>query len=206
MNNAAPDGALTVPVRFGWGIGSLSMSLMFNATSLLMLRYLVDFVGLGAALAGLLIGIAKIYDAITDPIMGRISDRTRHRTGRRRPYLLAGACGFRPIVRFDLPFRLLPGYELYRWPGSGCVAAQRNRLYGLQHPLHGHATGDDFELSRADQFDVLPDRIHCRRSAICLRHRASLVGGLRCGRRGPCRDELGSLPSSFSSAAHCVST
>ena len=83
--------ALSVPIRFGWGIGSLSISLMFNATSLLMLRYLVDFVGLGAALAGLLIGIAKIYDAVTDPLMGTISDRTRHRTGRRRPYLLAGA-------------------------------------------------------------------------------------------------------------------
>jgi len=84
-------GPLSVPIRFGWGIGSLSMSLMFNATSLLMLRYLVDFVGLGAALAGLLIGVAKVYDAVTDPLMGTISDRTRSRLGRRRPYLLTGA-------------------------------------------------------------------------------------------------------------------
>jgi GPH family glycoside/pentoside/hexuronide:cation symporter len=96
MTDIAPSQAdsantLSVPIRFGWGIGSLSISLMFNATSLLILRYLVDFVGLGAALAGLLIGIAKIYDAVTDPLMGTISDRTRHRTGRRRPYLLAGA-------------------------------------------------------------------------------------------------------------------
>ena len=90
-NHNVSSDALSVPIRFGWGIGSLSMSLMFNATSLLMLRYLVDFVGLGAALAGLLIGVAKIYDAVTDPLMGTISDRTRSRTGRRRPYILSGA-------------------------------------------------------------------------------------------------------------------
>ena len=83
--------SLSIPVRFGWGIGSLSMSLMFNATGLLMLRYLVDYAGIGAALAGLLIGGAKIYDAVTDPLMGTISDRTRSKAGRRRPYLVVGA-------------------------------------------------------------------------------------------------------------------
>jgi GPH family glycoside/pentoside/hexuronide:cation symporter len=94
MNDAAAAGSharLSIPIRFGWGIGSLGMSLMFNATGLLMLRYLVDHVGLGAALAGLLIGAAKVYDAVTDPLMGTISDRTRTRSGRRRPYLLLGA-------------------------------------------------------------------------------------------------------------------
>jgi GPH family glycoside/pentoside/hexuronide:cation symporter len=91
MNDSVPEKALSIPIRFGWGIGSMSLSLMFNATSLLMLYYLINVVGLGAALAGLLIGAAKIYDAITDPLMGTISDRTRNRLGRRRPYLLAGA-------------------------------------------------------------------------------------------------------------------
>ncbi len=90
-NDPRSAGTLSIPIRFGWGIGSLSMSLMFNATSLLMLRYLVDYAGIGAALAGLLIGGAKIYDAVTDPLMGTISDRTRSRIGRRRPYLVLGA-------------------------------------------------------------------------------------------------------------------
>ena len=89
--DTAPPAQLSVPIRFGWGMGSLGMSLMFNATSLLMLRYLVDYAGIGAAMAGLLIGGAKIYDAVTDPLMGTISDRTRSRAGRRRPYLVAGA-------------------------------------------------------------------------------------------------------------------
>ncbi len=97
-------GQLSIPIRFGWGMGSLGMSLMFNATSLLMLRYLVDYAGIGAALAGLLIGGAKIYDAVTDPLMGTISDRTRSRAGRRRPYLVAGALV--SAVSFVLIFNL----------------------------------------------------------------------------------------------------
>ena len=77
---------------------------MFNATSLLILRYLVDHVGIGAALAGLLIGGAKIYDGITDPLMGTISDRTKSPRGRRRPYLIFGA--ILSAVSFALIFNL----------------------------------------------------------------------------------------------------
>ena len=78
-------------IMFGWGLGTLCMSLMFQAVSLLILRYLVDYVGLAAGLAGLLIGLGKVYDAVTDPLMGAISDRTHSRFGRRRPYLLLGS-------------------------------------------------------------------------------------------------------------------
>ena len=59
-------------------MGSLGMSLMFNATSLLMLRYLVDYAGIGAALAGLLIGGAKIYDAVGDRLIVEKYPRRRH--------------------------------------------------------------------------------------------------------------------------------
>jgi GPH family glycoside/pentoside/hexuronide:cation symporter len=80
------------------------MSLLFNATGLLLLRYLVDHVGIAAGIAGLLIGGAKIYDAITDPLMGSISDRTKSSAGRRRPYLLLGSfiSGLSFILLFSL--------------------------------------------------------------------------------------------------------
>jgi GPH family glycoside/pentoside/hexuronide:cation symporter len=50
--------------------------------------------GLSPALAGLTIWIARIVDAFTDPAMGRLSDATRWRGGRRRPYFLIGALPF----------------------------------------------------------------------------------------------------------------
>lgn len=83
--------AISWRLSLGWGLGSLSMSTMFQAVSVLLLRYMVDFVGIAAATAGLLIGVSKIYDAVVDPFIGMMSDRTRSRWGRRRPYLLLGS-------------------------------------------------------------------------------------------------------------------
>src|SRR5512142_1753147 len=54
------------------------------------LVFLTDVVRLSPGLAGIVILVSKFYDAITDPFEGVISDRTRTRLGRRRPYLLAG--------------------------------------------------------------------------------------------------------------------
>ena len=95
---------LPVSTCLGWGIGSLGMSLMFSATGVLLLRYLVDYVGIGAALAGVLISVAKFYDAATDTLFGIASDRTRSRWGRRRPYLLLG--GVVSAVSFVMLFNL----------------------------------------------------------------------------------------------------
>ncbi len=54
------------------------------------LVFLTDVIRLHPGLAGTVILISKIYDAITDPLEGLLTDRTRTRWGRRKPYLLAG--------------------------------------------------------------------------------------------------------------------
>jgi GPH family glycoside/pentoside/hexuronide:cation symporter len=84
----------------GWGVGSLAIAILYNTTNMLMLRYLVDYVGIAAALASSLIAFSKIYDTVTDPLMGVISDRTKSRIGRRRPWLLVGAV----LCTLALPF------------------------------------------------------------------------------------------------------
>ena len=95
---------LSFKTKFGWGIGTLTVSLMFQANGLLLLVYLTDFVNMQAATAGLLIGLSKIYDALTDPVMGRISDRTNTRWGKRRPYVLLGTllCALSFLLLFNL--------------------------------------------------------------------------------------------------------
>ncbi len=102
---AAEQQALPFRIVFGWGLGTLGVAVLFNATNLLLLRFLTDFAGLAAAAAGLAIALSKIYDAITDPLMGVVSDRTRTRWGRRRPYLLLGglACGAAFALLFHAP-------------------------------------------------------------------------------------------------------
>ena len=82
---------LPLSVKLGFGIGDLGGNLFFTAMGFYSLIYLTDTVGLAASLAGIAILIGKFWDAVTDPTMGYISDRTRSRWGRRRPYLLFGA-------------------------------------------------------------------------------------------------------------------
>ncbi|MDL2228798.1 MFS transporter [Treponema sp. OttesenSCG-928-L16] len=82
---------LTVKQKLGFGIYDLGGNLFFTAMGFWTLNYLTDTAGLAAGLAGTALMIGKLWDAVTDPVMGFISDRTITRWGRRRPYLLFGA-------------------------------------------------------------------------------------------------------------------
>jgi GPH family glycoside/pentoside/hexuronide:cation symporter len=82
---------LTVKQKLGFGIFDLGGNLLFTSLGFWCLNYLTDTVGLAAALAGAAVMIGKVWDAVTDPVMGYLSDRTQSRWGRRRPYLLLGA-------------------------------------------------------------------------------------------------------------------
>lgn len=64
------------------------------------LRFLTDVVRINPILAGTVVLLSKIWDAVSDPIMGSISDNTRGRYGRRRPYMLAGF--FLVIIAFTM--------------------------------------------------------------------------------------------------------
>ena len=86
MNNGIPR-----TTAWAWATGSLATGAVFNAMSLFALFYMTSVLGVGAALAGSLLFAVRLYDAVTDPVMGAISDRTRHRWGPQRPYLLLGA-------------------------------------------------------------------------------------------------------------------
>lgn len=98
------------PQHLGWAIGTLGVSLLLNTFNVAVLFYLVTVLRIEPVIAGALITGSKLYDAATDPLMGVISDRTRSRWGRRRPWLLVGgiASGLSFAALFAIPTGLSP--------------------------------------------------------------------------------------------------
>jgi GPH family glycoside/pentoside/hexuronide:cation symporter len=99
-------------LKFGWGIGAIGAVAMMIIASLLLLYFMVSVLGMSPALAGLLLGAVRIFDMVVDPTVGFLSDRTRSRWGRRRPWMLAGAIGsgLATLVLFSVP--VLPSTTL----------------------------------------------------------------------------------------------
>ena len=107
---------MTLRTKIGYGVGDLGGNLFFTVVSFHLLIFFTDTVGLNPALTGLAFTVARLWDAVTDPLMGMISDRTRTRFGRRRPYLLAGA----PLLLAGIAVLFVdPGFEtqgaLFAW-------------------------------------------------------------------------------------------
>lgn len=74
--------------KVGYGVGDFGFGLFFLTASQFLLYYYTDVLGLDPATAGWVFGGAVVWDAIWDPVMGALANRTRTRWGRYRPYLL----------------------------------------------------------------------------------------------------------------------
>jgi GPH family glycoside/pentoside/hexuronide:cation symporter len=74
-----------------YSVGAVGTGVFSTVPGLLLLFYLTDVIGVAAGLASLVIFVPKIWDALLNPVVGTLSDRTRTRWGGRRPFLLAGA-------------------------------------------------------------------------------------------------------------------
>ena len=83
------------PAHVAWGLGSFGTITYLNCVTALGLVFLTTVLGISPGVAGTMLTAARIFDAFSDPVMGYLTDRTRSRWGRRRPWLLLGAvvCG-----------------------------------------------------------------------------------------------------------------
>jgi oligogalacturonide transporter len=85
-----PPKKLKLISKIGYGMGDIYGGGATTIINMYYLFFLVDIVGISPSLAGFAFLISKMWDAVTDPFMGIITDNTRTRFGRRRPYFLAG--------------------------------------------------------------------------------------------------------------------
>jgi len=85
---------LTRRTKIMYGVGDAGINLADTVVGLLFAIFLTDVVGLRPALAAMALFIGRTSDYLNDPIIGYLSDRTRTRWGRRRPFILFGMIPF----------------------------------------------------------------------------------------------------------------
>lgn len=105
MNNKANSNKLSLTEKVGYGLGDMASNFYMGFFGLFLLYYYTDVFGISPAAAATMLLVTKIIDAISDPAMGLIADRTNTRWGKYRPYLLWIA----------IPYALL-GYLLFLGP------------------------------------------------------------------------------------------
>ena len=145
-----PSPPLTRSDRFWYGLGQLAEGLKNEGYTVFLLFYYTSVVGLSGALTGQAILIALLFDAVTDPLIGSVSDRLRTRWGRRHPLMFASAL---PLpVFFFLTFAPPAGLSelgLFAWLATFAVLTR--------------AAMTLFHVPHLAGFAAVHTRPHCRR-------------------------------------------
>jgi len=132
---------LPLSEKIGYGFADASANFVFQIMVMFQVGFYTDVFGITAAAAGTLLLVGRFWDAIFDPIMGTIADRTNTRWGKFRPWLLWTAIPF--SLLFFLTFTT-PNFS----PGGKLIYAYvlhpaDDRLLDEQHPLLGPQRRDD---------------------------------------------------------------
>ncbi len=96
---------VSVREKIAYGLGDTASNIIFQTVMMFLMLYYTDVVGLSPAVVGTMFLVVRVFDAITDPLMGNIADKTHTRWGHFRPYLLWLALPFAiiSILAFTTP-------------------------------------------------------------------------------------------------------
>ncbi len=111
---------LSTKEKIGYGLGDTASNFVFHIVNAFLITYYTDVMGLNPAAVGTLYAVARLWDAISDPLMGGLADRTQTKFGKYRPYLLwiavpYGLIGFLAFLGPDLDptWKLVYAYVTY---------------------------------------------------------------------------------------------
>ena len=113
---------LSNKVLFGYGLSAMPVMYGYVLVLIMYMKYAVDGLGASPAVVGTIFLAAKFWDAVSDPLIGNLSDRTRRASGRRKPWIRAAA----PMLAvFGImawaPPESLQGYQLSLWIGVAVI-------------------------------------------------------------------------------------
>ncbi|MFA5400136.1 MAG: MFS transporter [Dehalococcoidia bacterium] len=164
----APHSKLPLGIKLSFGIGDIGSNIFIVTTGMYLLFFMTNVMGINPALAGTMLLFPKLWDVISDPLMGAISDVTRSRFGRRRVYLLYGA------VPFGLSFFILflaPGFQM-----EFANALQTSLLFAL-----GCTAFTVINVPYASMVPEMSDDYNERLSIVSFRMTFASIGALLAG-------------------------
>ena len=103
--------------KIGYGFGDMASSMFWKLFGSYLMIFYTDIFGLPAAVVGTMFLVTRIWDALSDPVMGAIADRTNTRWGKFRPYILWGAVpfGIIGVLTFSTPSLDMTGKIIYAY-------------------------------------------------------------------------------------------
>lgn len=132
--------------KLAYGVGQVAEGLKNGAFETFLLFYYNQALGLPGTLSGAALMIALIFDAVTDPLAGSLSDSTRSRFGRRHPWMVAAALplGLAMFALFSPPAGL-GTWGLFAWLTVGAIAVRgAMTLYHVPHNALGAELSEDY--------------------------------------------------------------
>ncbi|MBE6400041.1 MAG: MFS transporter [Lentisphaerae bacterium] len=147
------SGGVPLKTRIAWGLGGWADNYTFVIVNTLFLFLYVDYFHMDPVLAGMALAIPRVFDAITDPIIGNWSDNFRSRWGRRRPLIAVGVVGCAILLPL---YWLPPMLETVSNPWYcnipfiyisllGCLYAAVYTLFVVPYTALGLELSDDYD-------------------------------------------------------------
>ena len=141
------SGALPLRTKFAYGVGQVAETVKTRGFDLLVFFFFTQVLGLSGTLAGAAVFIALVFDAVTDPFVGVVSDHWRSPRGRRHPFMYAAALplGVSWVILFLAPPDSSQ-WGLFAWlTGWAIVVRGSMTLYHVPHLALGAELTDDYQ-------------------------------------------------------------
>jgi len=138
---------LGVKEKIAYGLGDTASNIVFQTVMLFLSFFYTDIFGISPAIVGTLFLVVRIFDAVTDPLMGALTDRTNTKYGKFRPYLLwlSIPFGLISILAFTTPDLSDQGKVIYAFVTYGLLMAAYTAINIPYSALGGVLTADPKE-------------------------------------------------------------
>ena len=145
--NNPNDRIVPLSSKLAFGIGQYAEGLKNTAFSLFILFYYNQVLGLSGTLAGMALFIALLFDAITDPLAGSLSDNLRSKFGRRHPFMYASAVPLAlAFVGLFSPPEAIGQFGLFAWLTVFAILTRgAMTLYHVPHLALGAELTENFQ-------------------------------------------------------------